>query len=198
MFEILNLNNSPPYLKYIEFYENAIKCDQKNIDAILIASYNKNLMEVNARYVNLKFIDNNKWIFFSNYNSPKADEFFLHDQITAVTYWPACNSQIRMKAIIKKTTSSFSKKYFTKRSKEKNALSISSYQSKQTASFEQVKNNYNNVLLNENLENCPDYWGGYVFTPYYFEFWEGHESRLNKRESFELNGDDWVQSFLQP
>ena len=44
----------------------------------------------------------------------------------------------------------------------------------------------------------PDYWGGFKFKPYYFEFWEGHKSRLNKREIFKLDNNDWTKYFLQP
>ena len=31
----------------------------------------------------------------------------------------------------------------------------------------------------------PDFWGGFSFVPYYFEFWQGHKNRLNKRHVFE-------------
>ena len=48
------------------------------------------------------------------------------------------------------------------------------------------------------LKKCPDFWGGYSFTPYYFEFWEGHESRLNKREVYKKSDDIWKHFILQP
>ena len=48
-----------------------------------------------------------------------------------------------MKAKIKKTSDEFNQNYFFDRSKEKNALAISSKQSKKIGSFEQVKENYN-------------------------------------------------------
>ena len=89
-----------------------------------------------------------------------------------------------MKAKIKKTSNEFNQKYFFDRSEEKNALAISSNQSKQIDSYNQVKENYNKSLKTDDLKKCPEYWGGYSFTPYYFEFWEGHESRLNKREVY--------------
>ena len=38
----------------------------------------------------------------------------------------------------------------------------------------------------------PDFWGGYSFIPYYFEFWQGHENRLNKRHVFEQQDDRMV------
>ena len=58
--------------------------------------------------------------------------------------------------------------------------------------------NYSKSLNNDDLKKCPEFWGGYSFTPYYFEFWEGHESRLNKREVFEKNDDSWKHLILQP
>ena len=53
-------------------------------------------------------------------------------------------------------------------------------------------------LKNDDLKKCPQYWGGFSFTPYYFEFWEGHESRINKREVFNKIDGLWKQSYLQP
>jgi pyridoxine/pyridoxamine 5'-phosphate oxidase len=48
------------------------------------------------------------------------------------------------------------------------------------------------------LTKCPDYWGGFSFTPFYFEFWHGNESRINKREVFELRDDQWIHFCIQP
>ena len=61
-----------------------------------------------------------------------------------------------------------------------------------------MKKNYKQSLENDDLKKCPEYWGGYSFIPYYFEFWEGHHSRLNKRDIYELDGKDWTHSILQP
>ena len=95
-------------------------------------------------------------------------------------------------------TKDFNNVYFQSRSPKKNALAISSNQSKPIDSYSQVKENYNKSLINDDLKKCPDYWGGYSFIPYYFEFWEGHESRINKREVFDKIDGVWEKSFLQP
>ena len=58
--------------------------------------------------------------------------------------------------------------------------------------------NYNRTFENDDLTECPEFWGGFSFVPYYFEFWQGHESRLNKREKYELINNEWAHSFLQP
>ena len=198
MIQFNNLNQEIPYLLLKEKYDEAFDAGQKGIEAISISSYNKKINEVDSRYVNLKFISNNEFIFFSNYDSPKASAFNSHDQIAALVYWPSINVQIRMKAKIKRTSNEYNQKYFFDRSEEKNALAISSSQSKPIDSYSQVKENYNKSLKNEDLKKCPEFWGGYSFTPYYFEFWEGHESRLNKREAYEKNDDSWKHLILQP
>ncbi len=198
MINFIDLNQETPYLLYKKKYDMAQKAGQKCIEAISISSYNTDLREVDSRYVNIKFILNNEFIFFSNYDSPKASSFNSFSQIAALLYWPSINVQIRMKAKIKKTSEEYNQKYFFDRSEDKNALAISSNQSKPIDSYSKVKENFNKSLENNDLKNCPNYWGGYAFTPYYFEFWEGHQSRLNKRDVYELNGEDWIHSILQP
>ena len=198
MIKFSDLNQEIPYLLLKKKYDEAIDAGQKGIEAISISSFNKEMGEVDSRYVNLKFITNDEFIFFSNYNSPKASSFNSLNQIAALVYWPSINVQIRMKAKIKKTSDEYNQKYFFDRLKEKNALAISSNQSKPIDSYSQVKKNYNKSFKNDDLKKCPEYWGGFAFTPYYFEFWEGHESRINKREVFEKIDGLWNQSYLQP
>ena len=198
MIKFNNLNQETPYQLLKEKYDEALNAGQRGIEAISISSYNKEISEVDSRYVNLKFISNDEFIFFSNYNSPKASSFNSSNQIAALLYWPIINTQIRMKAIIKRTSNEYNQKYFFDRSEEKNALAISSNQSKPIDSYYQVKENYSKSLNNDDLKKCPEFWGGYSFTPYYFEFWEGHESRINKREIFEKIDGVWKKSFLQP
>ena len=198
MIEFKNLYQETPFLIFNEKYCEALDAGQKNIEAIVIASYNKENKEVDSRFVNLKFIDGNQFIFFTNYNSPKSISFSTHSQISALLYWSSTNVQIRMKASINKSSSQFNQKYFKDRSSDKNALAISSNQSKPIESYSLVKKNYKQSLESDDLKKCPEYWGGYSFTPYYFEFWVGHQSRLNKRDVYELNGEDWIHSILQP
>ena len=103
MIEFNNLNQEIPYQLLKEKYDEALDAGQQGIEAISISSYNKEISEVDSRYVNLKFITNDEFIFFSNYDSPKASAFNSHNQIAALLYWPSINVQIRMKAKIKKT-----------------------------------------------------------------------------------------------
>ncbi len=198
MIQFKNLNQEPPFLLLREKYEMALDKGQNAIEAISISSFNKIVNEVNSRYVNLKFVINDEFIFFSNYNSPKSSAFNSHNQIAVLIFWPSINVQIRMIANIEKTSDKFNQKYFFDRSIEKNALAISSNQSQPISSFSEVKEKYEYSLANDDLKKCPKYWGGYSFKPYEIEFWEGGEFRLNKRNLFKKENNIWNQYILEP
>ena len=199
MISFINPSLEKPYILFQSLYQKALDNGQKGIEAISVSSLNKESNEVEARYVNLKYIDFNEWIFFSNYNSPKGRQFESHNQVSVLIYWVSINTQIRMKAKISKTSSEFSDEHFQGRTKEKNALAISSNQSQAIDSFDEVTKNFNKTLeLMTSETPRPDFWGGYSFIPYYFEFWQGHENRLNKRHVFKQEDDQWTEQLLQP
>jgi|TARA_B110000259_G_scaffold188254_1_gene245960 pyridoxamine 5'-phosphate oxidase len=198
LIKFINILDDKPHLKFKGLYDLAILAKQYPIDAVAISSYSIEDKEVDSRFINLKYIIEDKWIFFSNYSSPKAIQFQSHDQISALIFWPTINAQIRIKAIISKTSKDLSDSHYRSRSIEKNALSHSSQQSLLIDSYESIKKNYNKALGSSNLKKCPDFWGGYSFTPYYFEFWEGHDSRLNKRDVYEMKNGNWQNYILQP
>ena len=187
-----------PYIIFKEMYLKALSSSQENIDAIAISSFNSETNLVDSRFVNLKYINDIEWIFFTNLESPKANQFRSFDQISALFFWSKINLQIRIKAKIKKTNREMDIDHFSTRTKEKNALARASSQSTPIDSYKTIKENYNNSLEGNNLMVCPEFWGGFSFTPYYFEFWEGHNSRLNKRDAYQREGGLWKNSILQP
>ncbi len=192
-----NIDEKKPFARIEDLYKEALIAKQRNIEAICISSYSKK-NGVNSRFVNLKIVDDDKFFFFTNYESEKAYEFNENNQISAVLYWNQTNTQIRMKSHIIKTSNEFNQNYFMKRTKEKNALAISSKQSKKIDSFQSVKKNFFDVMQSDDLTICPEYWGGYCFSPFYIEFWTGDKYRLNRREVFELCEGKWKKYFLQP
>ena len=75
MITFQNLSKEKPYIKLKKIYDEALSSNQKLIEAILISSFSFETNEVDSRFVNLKFIDNKEFIFFSNLRSPKALQF---------------------------------------------------------------------------------------------------------------------------
>ena len=198
MIDITNISKDIPYDIFKTFFNKALENNQQAIDAICISSYDLGTEQSDARFVNLKYIINDEWIFFSNYNSPKSKQFSLSDKISATFYWHSIDAQIRIKAKIYKSDSTFSDKHFLSRNREKNAIAISSNQSNHIDSYEKVVSSYKSLLESKKELVRPDYWGGFSFRPFYFEFWEGNQKRANKRESYELKDGNWKKILLQP
>ena len=67
MIKFNNLSNETPFILLKERYEEALNAGQKNIEAISIASFNKEKNEVESRFVNLKFLEKDKFIFFNGF-----------------------------------------------------------------------------------------------------------------------------------
>lgn len=196
--EFKDINDIKPIRLLEEHYHNALNRKQDNIEAIVISSLDSKTNHVDARFVNLKFIHGDKFIFFSNYNSPKSTQFISNPNITAVIFWSKINLQVRIRGVIDKIPSRDSDTYFRSRDLKKNALSISSNQSKKIDSYNKVQKKYNDVLESNDLGIRPKYWGGFFFRPNYFEFWEGKKHRLNKRTVYLKGKKIWSKFYLEP
>ena len=114
MIQFKNLNQEEPYLLFKSKYDEAYSAGQKVIEAISISTFENKTNEVDSRFVNLKFVSEDEFIFFSNYKSPKANSFETHNQVAALIYWSSINVQIRMKAKNKKMSNDYNQRYFFK------------------------------------------------------------------------------------
>ena len=177
MIVFKNNSNEKPFKKFRNYYELAYKQKQNLVQAVAISSFDEVSQQVHSRYVNLKIVDDKKFIFFTNYNSPKAKQFSNNKNVSALFFWDVINTQIRILGKIEKTSRKFNIDYFNRRNIKKNALSISSKQSNPIHSFDEVKNKYNKILESHDLQKCPKYWGGFYFEPLSFEFWQGDDNR---------------------
>lgn len=193
-------NTSKPIKKYKTFYDQALKKNQKNIEAISVSSYNLSNQEISSRFVNIKYVEKGNFIFFTNFESPKATDFLTHSQVSLNSFWQSTNVQIRIKGNIKKLDDGLSDNHFKKRSFEKNILAISSNQSKTIDSYNGVIKKYESTMeSSKNIDIVrPKYWGGFEIIPYFYEFWIGHPNRLNERVIYMLKDNEWRDEILEP
>tara|TARA_B100000963_G_scaffold337865_1_gene334213 strand:- start:780 stop:1385 length:606 start_codon:yes stop_codon:yes gene_type:complete len=198
-FKVTKSLTSSPIEKLEKLYKKAVENNQILPQAVCISSIDIENDFVDSRFVNLKYVNNRDFIFFSNYLSKKGIQFDKspNTQVTMVIYWNTLDIQVRIRGIIRKISSNESDKHFNKRTKQKNALSISSNQSSVIDSYESVKTKYHEALNKANLQR-PQYWGGYKLKASYIEFWKGSENRLNKREVFEFLDNKIKKYYLEP
>tara|TARA_A100001015_G_scaffold204146_1_gene228148 strand:+ start:2313 stop:2915 length:603 start_codon:yes stop_codon:yes gene_type:complete len=195
-----NLLEDHPFIKLKKKYDKALNYDQQSIEAMAVSTIDQNKNKVNSRFVNAKFIIKDEIIFFSNYESVKAKDIESNNSVSCLFYWNSIKTQIRIKGFINKSDPLFCDNYFKTRDHKKNSIAISSEQSKKILSYDDVLKKYESTLSKdkEYLSSRPSYWGGYSIKPQYIEFWEGNDSRINKRKIYEINNGRWDKYFLQP
>ena len=111
MIKIIEAIKEEPYEIFYSFYKKALAQNQKNIEAIAISSFDAE-KRIKFKICQFEVHKRDKWIFFTNYNSPKAKEFSQNNLISALLYWSIINTQIRIKAKIKRTSNEFNQIIF--------------------------------------------------------------------------------------
>ncbi|MFI4938197.1 MAG: pyridoxamine 5'-phosphate oxidase [Candidatus Berkiellales bacterium] len=157
--------------------------------AMTLATVNANY-DVTARMLLLKSFDENGFVFFTNYDSPKAQALTQIPKAAMVFWWPLLLRQVRITGNVVLLDSTQSDNYFASRSKNSRLAAIASKQSEVIPNretlieqFQAQKKRY------ENIDDIPRpaFWGGYVLIPHTIEFWQGREHRLHDR--FEYRKD---------
>jgi pyridoxamine 5'-phosphate oxidase len=154
-----------------------------------------------SRVVLLKEVDDDgRFCFFTSYHSAKAAELAAQPYAALNFFWPQLSRQIRLEGRVEHTSSEYSDAYFKTRPTGSQLGAHASAQSTVLPSRN---------LLDEKLQQLqrdyadreiprPPHWGGYWFTPEYFEFWQGRENRLHDRIAYRLAAGSWNRYRLAP
>jgi len=152
------------------------------------------------RMVLLKDFDERGFVFYTNLGSRKAAEIAGNAQVSLHFPWLQLDRQVIVGGRAERLSTVDVMKYFLSRPKgsqlaawaSKQSSRINSRQALETQ-FEQVKEKFSKGEI-----PLPDFWGGFRVIPEEIEFWQGGESRLHDRFSFQRNGDDWDIARLSP
>lgn len=153
-----------------------------------------------ARMVLLKQVDHEGFVFFTNYNSAKAEQLDANPFAALVFYWSQLDRQVRVEGSISKTSVEESREYFATRPRESQIGAWASPQSEaieSRAMLEARAAELEEKYRDREVE-CPEYWGGYRLKPERIEFWKSRTGRLHDRILYQREGDGWSISRLAP
>lgn len=155
----------------------------------------------NVRIVLLKEIENNAFVFYTNYESKKGRELITSGQAAFVIHWKSLRRQIRVRGSVEKVEGKQADAYFDSRAPQSRVGAIASRQS-QVIKDRSVLENWYEQALNENgaTPNRPSFWGGFRINPVEIEFWADGESRLHDRFRWTRtqNDNEWSIDRLSP
>ena len=116
-----------------DYYGRAEDHGDKFAEAGCISSVDKN-NQPHSRFVNFKYFFEDNLVFFSNYESHKAQNFIDNDKVCVNFWWPNIEVQVRIEGIISKCEEKFSDEHFQGRKPAKNIAALVSEQSKKIES----------------------------------------------------------------
>jgi pyridoxamine 5'-phosphate oxidase len=154
-----------------------------------------------ARMVLLKQVDDEGFVFFTNYHSAKAVELESNPYAALVFYWVSLELQVRVEGKVERTSVEESEQYFRTRPRESQIGAWASPQSSVIPgreALEQRAQELEDYYRDREIE-CPGHWGGYRLRPDKIEFWKGRPGRLHDRILYELLTDGaWSIKRLAP
>jgi pyridoxamine 5'-phosphate oxidase len=136
-----------------------------------------------ARMVLLKGLDDNGFVFFTNYESRKANELEANPHAAAVFYWPALERQVCVAGRASRVSRQESEAYWMTRPPASRVSAWASRQSEVIASREVLLAAFGEVAARypEGDVPLPPHWGGFRLAPDSIEFWQGRPNRLHDR-----------------
>ena len=198
LINIKKLKNNP--IKQFEIWFK--KAKKENIiepNAMVLSTISKNNL-LNSRTVLLKNITDNGFIFFTNYESRKANDIMHNNNVSVVFLWKKIERQVIIKGTAVKITKRDSKKYFDSRPEKSKIAAWVSKQSKELHNsndlinrFKDFENKFKNKLI-----PYPNFWGGYIIHPNSIEFWQGRSSRMHDRILYKKEKNKWNINRLYP
>jgi pyridoxamine 5'-phosphate oxidase len=153
-----------------------------------------------ARMVLLKQVDDDGFVFFTNYRSAKAEQLDANPYAALVFYWVKLDRQVRVEGSVVKTSAQESCDYFKTRPRESQIGAWASAQSQAISSrdvLEQRAQELEAFYADREID-CPGYWGGYRLKPERIEFWKSRVGRLHDRILYQRNSTGWSITRLAP
>ncbi len=192
--------SADPFKVFENWFKKAFVFYGEETNVFVLATTKKDNTP-SSRVVLLKGMEQNKFIFFTNYGSDKAEELDYCPKASCNFYWPKIECQVRVLALSKKLSSKQSQDYFKLRPREAQLGAWASRQSHPIESREELLDAYD--LYAKQFKNqevpCPEFWGGYELEPYSFEFWWGRSNRLHDRVRYTKKIDGrWELERLAP
>ena len=194
--ELLEKN---PFDQFKLWFEETLVSEKSDPTAMVVSTVDKRGWP-DSRVVLLKGIENDTFVFYTNYESSKAIQL-QHTPYCALNfYWPQMARQVRIRGRVKRTSKEQSDSYFAKRPVESQLSAMASSQSREVADRKSLEDAFNELVARFGQQPIvrPQNWGGYFVIPDEIEFWQGRDNRLHDRFHYFMQEGRWTFRRLAP
>lgn len=189
-----------PFKQFEYWFHQACQADVPEPNAMVLATASTQGAPL-VRTVLLKYFDGAGFVFFTNYESRKAQHIDANPQVALLFLWLPLQRQVQITGNAMRISTAESLQYFATRPRGSQLGAWCSRQSSVISSrqmllmeFEKIKRKF----LNHDIP-LPSFWGGYRVVPTSFEFWQGRSHRLHDRFLYVRQADQgWTIQQLAP
>ncbi len=153
-----------------------------------------------ARTVLLKGVEDETFVFYTNYDSAKGHELLVNPYAALHLGWYPLQRQVRVEGHATRVPRAESEAYFATRPRGSQLGAWASPQSSEVTGVEELGAAYARLERRFDGEDvpCPPHWGGFRVRPAMIEFWQGQPSRMHDRLRYDRAGDGWSRVRLAP
>ena len=182
------------------YYDPEEKLEQNDPNAICVSSVDTEGMP-NGRYVLLKDVSENGFLFYTNLKSQKGKELFGSKK-GALTWWSrAQNKSVRVQGSVKQVSDEVANNYWSTRKEDAKISAILSKQSEEVTSRDQLEEEFTKLKVEYAGKEIPrpDHWSGWNLKPSSIEFWLDGDNRIHERLKYALDeNNNWIKNLLSP
>lgn len=189
-----------PLAQFQRWFDEAVAAEIPMSNAMALATVDKHGFP-HARMVLLKEMDERGFVFFTNYQSRKADELAACSRAALLFWWHPQTRQIRVEGEVHRISAEESDQYFHSRPRASNIAAIASAQSRVLESRDVLEKAIAETaeVVGEGPLQRPGFWGGYRLKPTTLEFWQGRPDRSHDRLEYRPDSEgNWVITRLYP
>ncbi|SPJ22460.1 pyridoxamine 5'-phosphate oxidase [Palleronia abyssalis] len=155
----------------------------------------------NVRIVLLKEIEEDAFVFYTNYDSTKGVELTQSGKAAFALHWKSLRRQVRVRGSVRREDGPQADAYYASRDLGSRLGAWASRQSRPLkdratleAQVEQMRDRFGDAPPR------PPFWGGFRLTPVSIEFWQDGAHRLHDREIWTHSGGsrEWDVKRLSP
>ena len=155
----------------------------------------------NVRMVLLKEVEDDAFVFYTNYGSEKAQELDFAGKAAFVMHWKSLRRQIRVRGHVTREDGAQADAYYQSRDLGSRIGAYASWQSQVLEKKSDLVASVAKHTLKLGLNpSRPAFWGGYRIKPTEIEFWADGAFRLHDRFRWEVDVrvNDWTKVRLNP
>ena len=190
-----------PLELFADWYGEAKKNELNDPNAMSLATVDINGIP-SVRIVLLKGFDVDGFVFYTNLQSRKANEFKNNPNVAVCFHWKSLQRQVRIEGQVSKVSDKEADEYFKSRARLSRLGAWASKQSETLESRDHLLARLKTFEEKYDGETIPrpSHWSGNRIAAKKIEFWEDGEFRLHDRFIFERQSIDgpWTKARLYP